>query len=149
MEKDFDEIDMPSEGSEEEMKKKEEEENVWSQLDEELEMEKGKRPPIWQPDIGDKLFGTVRSTGKSTRTENRFLEIEIAKNPVKAENRKNKKTTVKKGEKVLVWEKAALSDLFDETKAGDKIALQFLGQKESDTPSKRSYQTFNTALRKK
>jgi len=93
----------------------------------------GPTPPHWDPEIDDWLLGKVVSTGEGKN--NRFAEVEVAEHSVKAREKTGedeyKVTTVEPGESVLLWCSKVLEDLFDQLKAGMRVAVQFIGTQKS------------------
>lgn len=134
-----------------EMKKKAkgEEEEEEQERPDESEVERMKRkakeetptPPHWNPSTEDWLIGKVVSTGQGKKQgENRFAEVEVREGPVDAKKKvgkddkgQNKYETIEAnvGDTVLLWERKTLEDMFDQLKAGMKLAVQFTGTKDS------------------
>jgi len=92
----------------------------------------GPTPPHWDPEINDWLLGKVVSMGEGKN--NRFAEVEVAERPVKAREKAGddyEVVTVEPGEPVLLWCSKVLEDLFDQLKAGMRVAVQFIGTQKS------------------
>jgi len=119
--------------------------DIWDRLDKEAKTQREK-PPNWNPEAGDRLHGTVTSTGQGPNS--RFAEIEVAKNPVKARQKvgeeEYEEQTVQPGDNVLLWESTTLEDFFDQVKAGMKIAVHYEGKQK--TSSGQKAKMFDTAM---
>jgi len=140
------EIEIEEEEEGEEVQIEPGEGDVWDQLDKEAKTQREK-PPNWNPETGDKLHGTVISTGQGPNS--RFVEVEVAKNSVKARQKvgeeEYEEQTVQPGDNVLLWESTTLEDFFDQVKAGMKIAVHYEGKQK--TSSGQKAKMFDTAMR--
>ncbi|KXB07095.1 hypothetical protein AKJ52_00930 [candidate division MSBL1 archaeon SCGC-AAA382C18] len=104
-------------------------ENVWAVLKRKAESG-GDKPPNWNPEKGDWLFGTVKKTGEGKN--GRFAVVEVAEEPVKAKQKLEEsgyeEEAVQPGDEVLLWEVKDLNDFFDRIRGGSKAAVQYTGK---------------------
>ncbi|KXA98247.1 hypothetical protein AKJ37_00850 [candidate division MSBL1 archaeon SCGC-AAA259I09] len=106
-----------------------EQENIWEKLKKKAKSSSDK-PPDWDPEKGDWLLGTVKRTGEGEN--NRFAAVRVSKDSVRAKRKTGEgeyeNVTVQPGEEILLWEVKDLSDFFDKSRAGLKIAVQYTGE---------------------